>query len=462
MATHARNISTSKPSASRSFDKFLLILSLLVLLVVVLSFTSNILKSYFNVAEVHVPNLLGVQLEEAQRILKNFDLAVNTYPESSPEKIFNTVISQSPLPNAVVRKGREISLGVNLPQEVTVPNIVGLTQEEALTMIEALGLHLGEVSYDSSDLTQGQIISSEPLAETIVGSGSAINVIVSRGHSSEKLVMPQLIGLTLQSAKNRLTALGIRRIETSVSTVDRSRLGVVTGQQPEAGQTIFSSSTVNLYHALTDPNVIVVPNVVGLTLQQARTKLQNAGLDIRSQWIQYKTDPNKAQGIVEQRPTGYALVGTPVALIINGLPLGDNALNASGNASQTTSTTTYPLPPEQPIGSVPLGSPLTPRHSPYTTSPSNQPTTPSTPPTTNNYTSSNARTIPITFNPASYGFLQGQTNVYKLLVIDDRGEREEIVQVLQAGESVNTQITVYGRAELRTYINNSFFQAWNP
>jgi hypothetical protein len=37
-----------------------------------------------------------------------------------------------------------------------------------------------------------------------------------------------------------------------------------------------------------------------------------------------------------------------------------------------------------------------------------------------------------------------------------------ISQLLQDGDTIDTVITVYGRAELRTYINNNLFQAWNP
>ncbi len=457
-------------------DKFLLIFSLCVFLAVFLWFTANLLKKYLNIKEVSIPDLRGIQFEEAQRMLKGLDLNINVYPENSPEHTFNSVISQNPAPYAVVRQGRKVSLGINLPpQEVTVPDIVGLLQDEATLLLKGLGLNLGEVNYDNSDFPQGAIISSDPPPQSVLSGGSSLNIIVSRGPSAQRFIMPQLVGLQLQEAKRRLQSLGIRRIETAVSTVNRSRLGTVTRQHPEAGQGLFGSSSVTLYHTLNDPNVVVVPNVVGLTLQDAQRRLQNAGLDVRSQWLQYKTDPNKAQGIVEQRPTGHALIGTPVALIVNGLPAGNNVLSNNYDQPLSSITNVY-HPPQQPIGSVPLGSPINPTSSSYSP-PVNptllQPTTQTaplsnsdantttqiTPPATE---APNSRRIPITFDPTSYGFLQGQTNEYKLVVIDDRGERDEIRQTLDAGESIDTYITVYGQVELRTYINDSFFQAWNP
>ena len=465
-------------------DKFLLIFSLCVFLAVFLWFTASLLKKYLNINEVSIPDLRGVQFEEAQRMLKGLSLDINAYPENSPGHTFNSVISQNPAPYALVRQGRKVSLGINLPpQEVTVPDIIGLLQDEATLLLEELGLSLGEINYDNSDLPQGAIISSDPPPQSVLSGGSSLNIIVSRGPSAQRLIMPQLVGLQLQEAKRRLQALGIRRIETAVNTVNRSRLGTVTRQHPEAGQSLFSSSSVTLYHTLNDPNVVVVPNVVGLTLQDAQTRLQDAGLDVRSQWLQYKTDPSKAQGIVEQRPTGYALVGTPVALIINGLPSGNNVLNNAYNQQPSSVTNIYPPPPQQPIGSAPLGSPINPAPSAYPPPTSNptllqpQPATQATILPNNSANSStttttqitppaaetpNSRRIPITFDPASYGFLQGQTNEYKLVVIDDRGERDEIKQTLSAGESIDTYITVYGQVELRTYINDSFFQAWNP
>ncbi len=490
MTSYSKGSSTKKYLERKSADKFFLLLSLCVFLVVFVWFTSNVLKKYLNIGEVRVPDLHGIQFEEAEKILQKINLNINVYPENSPEHAFNSVVSQTPAPYAIVRQGRKVSLGINSPpQEVIVPEIVGLLQDEAILLLESLNLSLGELSYDNSDLPQGTIISTDSPAQSVLSGGSSINVVVSRGPSSEKFIMPQLIGLQLQDAKGRLQALGIRRIETAINTVNRSRLGTVTGQHPEAGRDIFSSSTVTLYHTLSDPNVVAVPNVIGLTVQEAQRRLQNAGLDVRSQWLQYRTDPNRAQGVVEQRPTGYTLVGTPVALIINGLPTGVNSLYTPYNNQSDAVASIDAPPPPQPIGSAPLGSPINsvppstlPPPDPYDTSVSSSPT-PSQPqpitelalqPSNNSSLSptttvpspplaaSNSRSIPIIFDPASYGFLQGQTNEYRLVVIDDRGERDEIRQTLQVGESINTYVTVYGQAELRTYVNDSFFQAWNP
>ncbi len=486
MTNHPRNLNSKDKVSRKIVDKLLLLFSLCVFLGVFLWFTSNLLKKYLNINEVHVPDLRGIQFEEAQRILEKLELTMNFYPENNPSYAFNSVISQNPVPYTIIRQGRKVSLGINLPsQEVTVPNIIGMLQEEAVLLLEGLGLNLGEVSYDSSELSQGAIISSDPPAQSVLSGDSSLNIVVSRGPSAQRLTMPQLVGLPLQDAKNRLQALGIRRIDTAINTVNRSRLGTVTGQHPEAGKSVFGSSSVTLYHTLSDPNVVAVPNVIGLTLQEAQTKLQSVGLDVRSQWLQYKTDPNKAEGIVEQRPTGYTLIGTPVALIVNGLPVGANVLNSPYSSQINPTVNAYP-PPEQPIGSVPLGSPVNPSiSSSYPSYPSypppSSPTISGTPPIAQPYpnpdvtnssttttsissltTAPNSRNIPITFNPASYGFLQGQTNEYKLVIIDDRGERDEVRQTLHAGESINTYVTVYGQAELRTYINDSFFQAWNP
>ncbi|MEZ4608033.1 MAG: hypothetical protein R2865_14905 [Deinococcales bacterium] len=75
--------------------------------------------------------------------------------------------------------------------------------------------------------------------------------------------------------------------------------------------------------------------------------------------------------------------------------------------------------------------------------------------------STNVRNIPISFNPANYGFLQNQQNEYRLIVIDDLGEREVISRMVNLGEILNTTVTIYGSRNAHLY-QWQFFPSLEP
>jgi DNA-binding beta-propeller fold protein YncE len=72
------------------------------------------------------------------------------------------------------------------PVQVAVPNVVGQTQAAATTAITGAGLSVGVVSQQSSStVASGSVISESPAAGTNVSSGSAVNLVVSMGSSSD-------------------------------------------------------------------------------------------------------------------------------------------------------------------------------------------------------------------------------------------------------------------------------------
>ena len=92
-------------------------------------------------------------------------------------------------------------------QNVTVPNVVGKPVEVAQTTLKKLDLKVSVDEIASDDVPAGEVISQTPIAGTNVKAKRIIHLTVSKGGST--MLIPDLKGLTLSQAKERLDKLGL-------------------------------------------------------------------------------------------------------------------------------------------------------------------------------------------------------------------------------------------------------------
>jgi len=133
-----------------------------------------------------VPELANITLREAEIKLDKLDLQTGEVKEEySNEVAEGQIISQDPQPGIEVKAGTNINLVISKggePQEVEVPNLVGLRQEEAVERLRQLKLILGQVlKRESLDYHQGRVIAQKPSTGTKLMEGSTIQLIVSTG-----------------------------------------------------------------------------------------------------------------------------------------------------------------------------------------------------------------------------------------------------------------------------------------
>ncbi|MDZ7704438.1 MAG: PASTA domain-containing protein [Trueperaceae bacterium] len=440
-------------------------LLLLALLGLFAAYTVMSVDDYLDVSEVRVPQVVGMSLDDAYAVFQSLDLSVTTYPENVSDAPVDSVTKQVPAAGAVVRRGRSISLGVHNPPESTqMPSLQGRTAEEAERLLDNLGLYLGEITYAFSDAPEGTVIAQSPALGERVALDSQIDVVVSRGQEVRTVAMPNLVGTSRARAKAQLEEIGFRRIEEVATNISFDNPGNVSAQSPSAGQSVPVSAAVTLYHTVENRSVVRVPDVRGDSLGRARDRLRAAQLTVG--WTEYTADPAQGSGVVAVSPSGYTLVGSPVLLRVNTPPAPDVATEPSSSDGDQ---------PRSRIGRILAGDDASswtegptdtqPDTASSTTQPDTAPpntTQPDVSSALRESTSLGSRSIAIRFNPNLYGFLQGQENDFRLVVIDDRGERVAIDRRLAEDEVLNTSVTVFGDATLQTYINGNFFQAWNP
>ncbi len=384
---------------------------------------------YVEVGEVQVPGVVGQEVGEAGRTLQSLGFEVSTYPD--PAAALNRVGTQTPAEGAVVRRGRGVVLSVGEGRGEALPTLTGMTQAQAAEALAAAKLSPA-VSYRHAPQPAGVVLAQRPGAG-VVPDGASVALTVSLGPRPPRVALPQLVGARVDVAERRLSALGFRRVERVPTRVGTPG---VNAQTPAAGVRAALGEPVTLFYTVGNRQVVPVPSVVGLDVEAAARRLQASGL--RVGWISEDTfDPAQPRGVLEVTPPDYTLWGTPVTLRTN------------GNAGSYRA-----LEPALPRAASGQGAPaLSPAHQDSAT-PRPQTRTPSPLP-------GGGFEIPVFLDPAYYSFLQGRPYTYRVEVSDDRGDRVVLDRSAAADEVIDAAVTVYGAAEVRTYIDGDIISAYN-
>ena len=159
-----------------------------------------------------VPDITQVSLDEAVKEIEEHGLRYTIidkrYNAAYPPEY---VIDQTPRGGQIVKPNRRIYLTVNTTQtpKVTVPNVVNLSMRNAELQIKNYGLSVGNISYASSKFKN--VVLSQSISSGIqVEKGTIVNLVISDGLGENKVATPDLVGIRLADAQNRLRSRGLR------------------------------------------------------------------------------------------------------------------------------------------------------------------------------------------------------------------------------------------------------------
>jgi beta-lactam-binding protein with PASTA domain len=192
--------------------------------------------------DVRVPSVENLPERLAIKELNDAGLKANVDRESSDTVREGLAIRTVPREGAEVQRGTRVRLLVSSgPEQVTVPDVVGLSQGSAEARLEDEGLTVS-VEEIESDEPEGEVISQSPAGGTTVDTGSAVTISVSVGRP--QVTVPDVTGLSPAAASSRLRALGLvpSRQERPVTNPDED--GQVLEQRPGAGADVEKGRTV--------------------------------------------------------------------------------------------------------------------------------------------------------------------------------------------------------------------------
>ncbi len=200
----------------------------------------------------------------------------------------------------------------------TVPRLLGLARTEAETRVADKGLRVADIEGVTHPTAgRGQVVWQDPPAGVGVPEGTLIRLTVSNG--PQRVPVPDLLGYHTIVAGQLLEAAGLEvgRIIQTQAPVPR---GVVVSTRPSTGSTILPRSSVTLVVS-EGAATIPVPNLRGLTIEEAEMVLQSVGLVVGETLRKASRDVPPGT-IVEQDPRSGTLSspGTIIKIFIARAP----------------------------------------------------------------------------------------------------------------------------------------------
>lgn len=272
---------------------------------------------------VDVPNVVGDRLDNAVSKLNDegFDVGeVVRVKQSGPS---NRVLTQNPA-GETDRECKflgwfcsepDVNLSVSAgPGTIEVPDVAGESREAAEQTLDEAGFGVTVETKPSSDVAENLVIETDPAAGAAVKSGSTITVIVSSG--PQQVSVPALVGLTEGAAEQRLSAKGLTA-DLSEAPSDRP-VGEVISQSPDAGTKVDPDSSVTLtISSGSGETTATVPNVVGLSSEDAQSEITEAGLVASVQEQPTDIEPQDGR-VIDQNPSGGGSVnaGTRIVIVV--------------------------------------------------------------------------------------------------------------------------------------------------
>jgi beta-lactam-binding protein with PASTA domain len=236
---------TLRGSARRSLPYLVAIVSgflFAYLIVAFFIFPANLVTS-----DTKVPNVVGLSYDAATVQLQKIGFAVQRGEQRfTSGSAAGQVLGQNPLPDAVEPAGTKIVLDLSQGQRTTqVPQIVGLTRQQAELTLQNAGLDAGDVTERESPSPRGQVLSSAPAGGQQTPLPSEVSFVVSSGPS--QLAVPDVTGQSYASAAQLLIQVGFRVAPAEADTLAAGApAGTVTSQDPPGNEPAPPGVTVRL------------------------------------------------------------------------------------------------------------------------------------------------------------------------------------------------------------------------
>ena len=270
---------------------------------------------------VEVPDLRGMTEEEAREELKGTGLGLDVENEAQPSNQYEEgeIMSQDPEPGKEVEAHTTITVVLSSGEEAKmteVPDVVGRSEAEAEKMIQDANLIVRHDSDYSSEVEEGDVISSDPKAGTEVEEGTEVTIVISLG--AEQATVPDLRNRTASEAESALADAGLSG-SASEEYSDSVPEGQVISQGIDPGEKVEKGTTVSYVVSLgAETKYVTVPGLGGYTEADARARLENAGLSVGNVSYAYSSTVGEGYVIDQTASPGSSVEeGTSVGFTVS-------------------------------------------------------------------------------------------------------------------------------------------------
>ena len=251
--------------------------------------------------KVETPNFEGKTLEEAKALAKKKGLTLEVVKEATSTKYEKGIVSKQMTGKGTsVKKGTKIQVWVSTGlegEEITIPDVSGMSEEEAKETLIAKGFKKANISVEqkqSDSVDTGLVISTTPEADAKAAEDTKITIYVSTG--AGKVTVPNLVGKSQEEAESALSEAGLNG--SASEEYSDTEAGKVISQEIDSGEKVDKGTTVSyvVSKGKKPEEKVTMPPVVGVYQSRAESLLRVAGLSVGKVTSEYSdTD---AEGVV--------------------------------------------------------------------------------------------------------------------------------------------------------------------
>ena len=195
-----------------------------------------------------VPDLTNKTPEEAQKTLNDLQLGYKNGGEEASDSVAEgNICRQDVEVGTKVEPYTQITCYISSgTEEIQVPYVTDYSQTDAEAMLKELGLKTAVQKANSSDITIGNVVSTDPEAGTSVKAGDTVTLTISIGEGDTAVRVPNVIGTSEADAKSTLSQLGLL---VSVQTGNDQSVneGEVYKQSVDSGTRVNTGETITIY-----------------------------------------------------------------------------------------------------------------------------------------------------------------------------------------------------------------------
>lgn len=258
-----------------------------------------------------VPDIKGMKKADAEKSVKDKGLVftiTGTIKSDQPE---GTVVDVFPKVGSTIFVGKEVRVLISgATAKITVPDFSKMDLDTAKENIQKLGLKLGDVTSQFSDVIEkGLIISQTPDPDTNADSTTVVNLVISNGAEVKMTTVPDVANKSVEEAKKLLDNSKLKyNVAADTDNSNVSNNGKVANTDPKAGTSVKENSTVTVhvykeYTKSVEPAVPTIPT--GMLNQKLKTvtdKLDALKIKYQLAEPEPNTDPNKSEIVFKIEP----------------------------------------------------------------------------------------------------------------------------------------------------------------
>ncbi len=255
---------------------------LLLALVLLLATVAGLAGWYYGMGRyTTTPGVINLSVSQAKQKVEAAGLGFEVGDRAFSETVTaGSVISTDPKPGTNVLKHGTVTATISRgPERYQVPVLRGMTLDQATAALEDNKLALGDVTETfHPSVAKGVVLRSDPATGTELKRDGVVDLVVSKG--PRPIQVPDYTGKPVARAERDLSERGFE-VKVTHENSDTVPEGRVISQSPSSG-TLFKGDTVELV-ASDGPEMVQVPQVEGVGVEEAVKRLEAAGFKVQTQ-----------------------------------------------------------------------------------------------------------------------------------------------------------------------------------